>query len=231
MKAFIIYINNANSNKYATTCLESFNKYNNWEPELFEGLTPATLKAFTKTFDPKHKKNSRVQEIYRDDRNKYWFKKACSLNHYRLFTQCVKLNEPIAVIEHDSFCISDWDPTIRWDDILILNSQAAIDRQVLKPLWDRKGKPSLPYGIHDINIKSFIYKHNNEWKGAGLMPGTAAYAVTPGGAKKMIDVYEKHGWEQSDFIMNTYNVNIKTMLPELFTFKLPNLRMSHGERI
>lgn len=44
----------------------------------------------------------------------------------------------------------------------------------------------------------------------------------------MIKAYEKDGWEQSDFIINTNYVRIQTIVPELFTFKLHNLAMSHG---
>jgi len=61
-----------------------------------------------------------------------------------------------------------------------------------------------------------------------MMPGTAAYGITPKGAKKLLDSLTKHGWEQSDYFINNYNVKIQTMMPEYFTFKLKNLNMSHG---
>ena len=60
-----------------------------------------------------------------------------------------------------------------------------------------------------------------------MMPGTAAYAITPKGAKKLLS-HLYLGWEQSDYYINTKSVNIQYILPENFTFKLPNLRMSHG---
>ena len=39
---------------------------------------------------------------------------------------------------------------------------------------------------------------------------------------------EEHGWEQSDFFINTNNVHIQYVVPEYFTFTLKNLNMSHG---
>ena len=61
-----------------------------------------------------------------------------------------------------------------------------------------------------------------------MMPGTASYAITPKGANKLLKAVEKHGWEQSDFFINTKNVHIQYVVPEYFTFTLKNLNMSHG---
>ena len=61
-----------------------------------------------------------------------------------------------------------------------------------------------------------------------MMPGTAAYAITPKGAKRLIENLSTTGWEQSDYFINTFNVKIQTASPEYFTFKLKNLNMSHG---
>lgn len=44
----------------------------------------------------------------------------------------------------------------------------------------------------------------------------------------MIEAYETIGWEQSDFMLNSSVVRIQTLSPELFTFKLPNLKTSLG---
>lgn len=61
-----------------------------------------------------------------------------------------------------------------------------------------------------------------------MIPGTAAYAVTPKGAKKLLDSLHKNGWEQSDFFINTFNVKMQYTIPEYFTFKHSNLNTSHG---
>ena len=61
-----------------------------------------------------------------------------------------------------------------------------------------------------------------------MVPGTAAYAVTPQGATKLLNAASIHGWDQSDFFINTSIVDIRYILPELFSFKYKNLNMSHG---
>jgi len=136
------------------------------------------------------------------------------------------LNEPIAVIEHDSHCIEDWQGTI-FEDILVLNINSALSNPVLKGL-DYK---DVLNGVNDLQVGGLVYRHDPAINGADMMPGTAAYAVTPQGAQKMISAYDADGWEQSDFIINTHYVRIQTLLPELFTFKLKNLRSSSGRSI
>ena len=177
----------------------------------------------------KTKENSRAAAFYLHDSDIYMIKKCCSFNHYRLFNRCVELNEPIAIIEHDSHCIGDWKD-FKFEDILVMNIQSALTQNSLRNII--KKNTNIPKsGLHDINIKGLCYRHDPKINGCHIMPGTASYAVTPEGARKMIDVYENIGWEQSDFIINTAYVQIQTIMPELFTFKLPNLATSHGHNL
>jgi len=229
MKAFIIYVQgNKISETYAAKTLDSFNSNNGWEPTLFKGVKLSTLSYWKKQYPLQMKKLSRVASFHTlKTKTKYNTKKCCSMNHYRLFQKCVKINEPIAVIEHDSYCKGNW-LDVDFDDVLILNAQSAIHQKAFTFL--RKQYPNtekVEKGIHDINFELY-YRHDPEINGANIMPGTAAYAITPTGAQKMIDVYENIGWEQSDFIINTHYVRIQTIIPELFTFKVKNLSMSHG---
>lgn len=228
MKAFIIHTPHQKSIEYAQQALDSFKDYSGWEPELFEGLTPETLGEFEHTNKIDTKKNSRAECYLRDSPDRYVIKKCCSLNHYRLFKRCVALNTPIAVIEHDAHCIGDW-VNLSFDDVLVMNIESAIEQKPFSHI--RRNITSPVEGLHDVNIAGLNYRHDPALKNAHIMPGTAAYAITPAGAAKMISVYETAGWEQSDFIINTAHVRIQTIMPELFTFKLPNLEMSHGRNM
>jgi hypothetical protein len=237
MKAFIIYIPNAKSIEYANNCLASFKEFSGWEPELFEGLTTKTLDDYeTAVGYFKMKSPSRAEQYCSDNTVKCRIKKCCSLNHYRLFNHCVKLNEPVAVIEHDSHCVGDWGDH-EFEDVLVLNTHSAIHQDILRPILSQNMNESgvlrtTNEGIRDINFAGLRYRTlDPELAGQHIMPGTAAYAITPTGARKMVAAYHKYGWEQSDFMINTGYVRIQTVIPELFTFKLPNLSMSHGENI
>jgi GR25 family glycosyltransferase involved in LPS biosynthesis len=230
MKVFIIHTTHKKSLEYAKLAHASFENYNNWEPKFFNGVTTDTLHLFEKMYPLKTKQNSRAQNFREHNLTKYKTKKCCSYNHYILFKKCIDIDEPITVIEHDSHCIADWDISIKFDDILVLNADSAIKREVMKPIWEINKTP-IKHGINDINFNGLEYHHDPKINGAHMMPGTAAYTITQTGAKKMISIYENIGWEQSDFIMNTAYVKIQTIIPELFTFKLPNLCTSHGKNL
>lgn len=227
MKAFIIHTVHPKSKHYAQRALDSFRNYKGWEPELFLGVDTTTLPLYEGRFRLKTKPRSRAADFLRKDPKRYPVKKSCSFNHYRLFKLCEQLNEPIAVIEHDSHCVGDWKG-VKFQDVLVLNARSATKQKALKDYTFTKDM--LQKGVHPINL-GLLYRHDPLMADAHIMPGTAAYAVTPEGAAKMIKVYETIGWEQSDHIINTGYVKIQTIIPELFTFKLPNLKMSHGENM
>lgn len=230
MKAFIIFTDNfLDSVEYAKKSLESFKHYENWEPILFPGVNPYSLSLFEKVYDIKNRPNSRVKEFSFLNRKTYLTKKACFLNHMRVWEQCIELNEPVAFIEHDSFCINDWT-NIPFNDVLILNAKSSCSQSIIqKNLKKCKHDPhvTLYPGINMWRLP-LHYRHGQQKPFPIMMPGTAAYAITPRGAKKLLNYVDKTGWEQSDHFINTHVVNIQYYNPDFFVFKLPNLKTSHG---
>jgi len=226
VKAFIIHTGSGPSLEYAHRSLESFSEFKGWDAELFQGVTPETLPEFEERYPLEMKPDSRVADwLEQEQHDLLAAKKSCSMNHYRLFKICEEFGEPIAVIEHDSMCIGDWKDE-EWQDILVLNASSAFDQTTLRRLRNRNLR--IKPGINKAHFRGLYYRHDAEIYGAVMMPGTAAYAVTPQGAEKMIQVYEEKGWEQSDYIINSAHVDIETLMPELFTFITPNLKTSHG---
>lgn len=227
MKSFIIYIKgNSKSEEYANVCLESCR--DKFDAELFEGVTPETLNKYEETYNFTRIIPSRVDHFYHENQKLFHTKKSCFMNHVRLWHKCLDLNKPIAVIEQDSFCVRNWD-NVQFDELLIMNFTSAWKQKVFKHLIKNKGMPISHLGIHEYTEGPLPYTKPNHLKGAMMMPGTAAYAITPKGAKRLINNLFKNGWEQSDYFINTLNVKIQYIDPEYFTFKLPNLNMSHGK--
>ena len=56
------------------------------------------------------------------------------MNHVRLWNKCIELNETIAVIEQDSFCVRSWQP-VAFDDVLIMNFESAWNQRIFKGFW------------------------------------------------------------------------------------------------
>lgn len=225
MKSFVIYVSgHEQSEQYMKTCIASC-EGSGFDAEPFEGTTPDTLDKWSELMYP-DLVNARITGMKQESDRLYKTKKACFTNHVRLWNKCIELNEPIAVLEQDVYCIGSWNNQ-SFDDVLLLNVVSAFKQKVFarvpnKP--DYYGK----LGLNEYKDTFLVYNKDNLFKGGFMMPGTGAYAVTPTGAKKLLDTLASNGWEQSDYFINTSHVKIEYVVPEYFTFKLPNLNMSHG---
>ena len=88
-------------------------------------------------------------------------------------------------------------------------------------------KLALEDGTHTWQIPLYN-RHTVRLEPPVMMPGTAAYAITPPGAQRLITRAKNLGWEQSDHFINTHNCDISYCSPGYFDLGLPNLRLSHG---
>tara|TARA_Y100000004_G_scaffold85187_1_gene95597 strand:- start:1228 stop:1899 length:672 start_codon:yes stop_codon:yes gene_type:complete len=222
MKAFLIFVkDHLQSTNQAARALSSC-KDTRWDVELMEGITPLTVDKYDMWT---HCPGSRASNFFEQNEKKYKTKKSCFMNHVKVWEKCIELDEPVAFLEHDVGCVRDYIEE-DFEDVLILNIESAMKQEVFNDI-SFKGEWDL--GIHEYEYQPLAYRHNvSEWKGSYMMPGTGAYAVTPKGAKKLLDSVLTYGWEQSDFFINTANVTIQYIVPEYFTFKSKNLNMSHG---
>ena len=229
MKSFVIHVKSSEKSKqYASACMKSC--WGKFDVELFEGVERSTLEEWdNKLYALSPMTNSRAVGHYLDTKERYETKKSCFLNHVRLWQECLKLNKPIAIIEHDSHCIRSWD-NIKFDELLILNITSAFRQRVFNSLRPQVDAIDWGFGIKPYTESPLVYTKKNTFEGGLMMPGTAAYAITPKTARRLLSHLEL-GWEQSDYYINTNSVNIEYVVPEYFSFRLPNLRTSHGESL
>jgi GR25 family glycosyltransferase involved in LPS biosynthesis len=118
---------------------------------------------------------------------------ACSLSHYALWLECISLNEPILIFEHDAIIIK----SIHEDlfntsyDILGIN--------------DPRGATRRSNIFHDTIQKSKHEYLNVPIVDDMLIPqglaGNSAYIIKPAGAKKLIELCKEHGLWPNDAIM------------------------------
>ena len=119
---------------------------------------------------------------------------ACALSHYLLWEQCIMLDKPILILEHDSIFIKkiDFSPDDTGYDIVGINNPIGCTRKS-KVFHDKILEKSqffqlAPYIDDDIKVPQ------------GLA-GNSAYMVKPEGAHDLIRLVVKHGLWPNDAIM------------------------------
>jgi len=227
MKGQIVYVKgHKDSEKQAQFSLDSFLKYG-WDVELVEGITPDTLDE--SEFDYPNQKEGRLDSFQKENSPAYKIKKSCLFNHLRFFQRVIEENTPMAFLEHDTVCQSEWTSQI-FDELLILNLDHAF-----KPPTTFGNKPGFagwepPYTMTPVNdLPSnypLKYYKNNQYKGCNMIAGTAAYIISPKGAKKLLNALSQ-GLDQSDFFINEKNVRLQYLSPSPVRFQKINLNTSH----
>jgi len=223
MKTFIIYVEgHLGSVGQANRCYNVCKDFG-YVPTLFAGSTPHKMYG---SFNYPVIEKSRVSGFKENNQKTYLTKMACFSNHPRLWKKSIELDETIIVLEQDAIPVKKWDDP-KFDELLLCNTHSAYQRSIFNST-----RPKSPYfyreGIHTLD-GGLVYPKDNFLKGSYMIPGTASYAITPKGAKKLLASLESHGWEQSDYFINTKLVDIKYSAPDYFKLDINNnLNLSHG---
>jgi len=227
MKVQITYIPKEKSIEQANHSLKSFLDHG-YDAELNLGITPNTLDESEFPFHDIEK--GRLQSFKINEPKKYPIKKSCLFNNLRFARRVLESNESMIFAEHDAVCIgawSDWD----FEDFLFLSFDYAFKPptalNIIIPC--RNYKLPTTKGVLDFpsNYPLKYYK-DTIYKGSIMTPGTAAYALSPSGARKLLNAAETHGLEQSDMIINTYNMRLQYVHPSPCKYSTINLNTSHG---
>lgn len=227
MKGQIIYIKgHKGSESQSKDAYESFLKHG-WDVEMVEGITPDTLDE--QEFDYPLIEGGRLHQMKKRNDPKYYLKKSCISNQIRMWRKCVKENVTMAFIEHDAICIGSIKQKV--DELVCLNIEYAFYPPSVLAEYDfmkhyRPEYSILPQPLaKDYPLK---YYKRNYYTGAFMIPGTAAYAISPKGAKKLLKAAEEIGIDQSDFFINSKTVKIEYITPSPVKFNEKNLNTSHG---
>lgn len=225
MKVQITYINRPDSIKQAKQSLASFTK-KGWDAELLEGVTPATLNE--NDFPYQDMENGRLASFKVNEPKKYPVKKSCLFNNLKFCQKVIELDTPMVFAEHDALCISspeEW----QFEEFLFLAFEYAFEppTALAKPPFNRWTHLS-HYGVQEFPYNyPLTYYKDNIYKNHIMTPGTAAYALTPKGASKILRAAERWGLEQSDFIINDFNVKMQYVYPSPVRYNKVNLNLSH----
>ena len=225
MKANLIYVaTHAQSVEQAQTALKSFVNHK-WDVQLYGGVTPDTLNQ--DDFPYNNLFNSRFADFYRENKRKYYVKKSCLFNNLKFAERVVEADEPMIFLEHDTLAIASL-PDFDFDEYCFLSYQYAFQPPgaLAKPPYNKYPLTGST-GVNDFPADyPVVYYHNSIYKGARQTPGTAAYALSPKGAKKLLVAASK-GLEQSDYIINSYNLRLQYLWPSPVKYQKENLNLSH----
>lgn len=126
---------------------------------------------------------------------------ACALSHYLLWKTCVKLDEPVLVLEHDAVFTQAIDFDINDGGMFIVG--------INNPLGaTRKARDYYNTIINNPNPIQPVPSIDTHDVPQGLA-GNSAYILKPIGAQKMLDTVKQYGLWPNDAIM------CKQLLPRL----------------
>lgn len=146
-----------------------------WEGESIDFKSGLTLKSYPTTY-----KERRI---------------ACFMSHYRLWHQCIKLDEPILILEHDVIFVHEMGDygfilDSKYDIIGINNPLMATRRaqRFFDTVKENKQEIQPVPTIDEFNIPQ------------GLA-GNSAYIIKPTGAKNLIEATKEYGAWPNDALM------------------------------
>jgi GR25 family glycosyltransferase involved in LPS biosynthesis len=118
--------------------------------------------------------------------------KGCFHSHYRLWQQCVELNEDIAIFEDDVVFYRSYTP-VKFNEVLVvsINYDWKICAGEYKHLLELTSKD-----IEALDFKGFY------------MPGCSGYIIKPNAAKKLIETYQ-NSFLPADWAINSALCDIK----------------------
>ena len=130
---------------------------------------------------------------------------ACLISHARLWLRCIKLDEPIMILEHDAKFIRNFDPDFEWEGgVLGLN--------------DPRGATfnSAQYHVHIASKGPGVYRapYVTDVSRPQGLPGNSAYIIKPFAAKQLLEkLKETGGWPNDALMCNQHFDWIKVLYP------------------
>jgi GR25 family glycosyltransferase involved in LPS biosynthesis len=226
MKVQIIYVaDHKGSEQQATQAFQSFQRHN-WNAEMSSGITPDTINE--NEFTDKIIHSGRLADFKKENYRKYLVKKSCLFNNLKFCKRVIEADEPMVFAEHDAVCVRDYID-FDFDDFCFLALEYAFQppTTLAKPPLNKWHIPTV-HGVNEFPKNyPLTYYRKNHYYGHSMTPGTAAYALAPAGAKKILHAVENHGLDQSDFVINSYNVRMQYLYPSPVRYNNINLNLSH----
>jgi GR25 family glycosyltransferase involved in LPS biosynthesis len=135
---------------------------------------------------------------------------ACAMSHFLLWTECVRTNDPILILEHDAAFTCRLAQGVI--DSLLAHNRSAIGLNDPMGATRLAGKFDMvvQQAIGDLVLAPLIDRYDVP---QGLA-GNSAYLLSPTGAERLINLVDKHGLWPNDAIM------CRQLVPDLSVTKI-----------
>ena len=108
----------------------------------------------------------------------------CFASHFLLWLKCLELNEPIMIFECDALCVSALPSRLRFRHVINL-----ADGECREDPLRNSGLARL------LETKPF---QGSSYYAGGSIPGTVAYALSPAGARRLVEAAREKGACEAD---------------------------------
>jgi len=206
MKTYIIRLEeNEHSCKMAKDCYDQAIKFN-LQPEFFKAINGLDAE--------KHYVSTRIKRARKFKKNRPGVL-GCFFSHYYLWSRCIKINEPIIILEHDGYFIRELPDNINdmFEDVLKLDRLDPYSKNYNNLL---KQEESLPVDTKKYFNTSAKKTSSKKYAGSGnYFKGAYSYIIKPLAAKKLIDHITEFGHLPADQQIGDNIVNTMTTIPSL----------------
>jgi glycosyl transferase family 25 len=202
IKTFIIRLEeNEHSCTMAQECYEQAVKFD---------LQPEFFKAINGNDSDFHYKKTGIKRLGKFKKNRLGVI-GCFFSHYYLWKNCIELDEPIIILEHDGYVIRNIDTSLldTFSDVLKLDRLDPFDIKYNNRLEKEKNL--------EIEVVSYTYNNRKVRKVdlGDYFKGAYSYIIKPQAALKLINFIEKNGHRPADQQINSSIVDLKTTIPTL----------------
>lgn len=223
INSYIIYNERiAESKRNAVSCKNSMKKFNNYIVHLHDGCHPDSLNQYEERYQIGNQRSVAECSYNTTGHPQHSSKKSCFYSHYELWRICIKLDQPIVILENDVFCNIDFplDVLCQMSEITHLAFSSIITGRAgyggggeILTLNEYKG---LSVGGHPIKNFPAIKKHNQNY----AMAGNMAYLIKPAAAVRLIKECQENGWLQNDRLMLYPKYELGITKPDVFTYDI-----------
>lgn len=201
MKTFIIRLEeNEHSCTMAQDCYDQAAKF---------GLQPEFFKAINGHNAEYHYKQTGVVKKGKFKKNRPGVA-GCFFSHYYLWQRCIKLDEPIIILEHDGYFIRKLpeDILLQFTDVLKLDRLDPYSRKYNSRLDKEQN--------YDIIVENYLNPSPKNLKKHDIgnyFKGAYSYIIKPDGAKKLVFSCKTNGHRPADQQINDQLLELKTTTP------------------